>query len=155
VLRQYFMGYSHLPPPPNPNIKIDMWHHAEGLRCRITQWLKLVNGLGNTFELNPKWERTLPSFGKFSCDIHSSPPNPNIKVDIWHPAVGLRYRIPLSHLIQLKVRVIPLNYAPSGIELCRPLAIFHGIFIAPQIQISKLIFDTLLWAWGAESHLGT
>jgi hypothetical protein len=29
-------------------------------------------------------------------------------------------------------RVIPLNYAPSGIELCRPLAIFHGIFIAPK-----------------------
>jgi hypothetical protein len=157
----------HIPPPPNPNIKIDIWHHAEGLRCRITQSLKLVNGLGNTFELNPKWERTLPSFGNFSCDIHSppskskyrswyltpccglevqnptqslksvkgpgntfelcpkwdrtlpsfsnfswdihSPPNPNIKVDIWHPAVGLRCRISPRHLSQLKARPIPLT----------------------------------------------
>jgi hypothetical protein len=24
---------------------------------------------------------------------------------------------------------IPLTYAPSGQELCRPLVIFHGIFI--------------------------
>jgi hypothetical protein len=29
------------------------------------------------------------------------------------------------------------------------------MYRVPQIQISKLIFDTLLWAWDALSHLGT
>jgi hypothetical protein len=47
-----------------------------------TQTLKSVKDLGNTFDLNPKWERTLPSFGNFSWDIYRVPPNPNIKVDI-------------------------------------------------------------------------
>jgi hypothetical protein len=37
---------------------------------------------GNTFDLNPKWQRTLPSFGNFSWDIYRVPPIPNIKVDI-------------------------------------------------------------------------
>jgi hypothetical protein len=46
-----------------------------------TQALKLVKGPANTFDYNPKWERTLPSFGNFSWDIYT-PPNPNIKVDI-------------------------------------------------------------------------
>jgi hypothetical protein len=54
---------------------------------------------------------------------------PNIKVDIWHPDVGWRCIILPMHLCQLKAREIPLTYAPSGQELCRPLVIFHGIFI--------------------------
>jgi hypothetical protein len=40
-----------------------------------------VKGLGNTFDLIPEWQRTLPSFGNVSWDKFS-PPNPNIKVDI-------------------------------------------------------------------------
>jgi hypothetical protein len=48
-----------------------------------TQALKTVKDPDNTFDLNPKWERTLPSFGKFSWGIHRAPSlNPNIKVDI-------------------------------------------------------------------------
>jgi hypothetical protein len=31
-----------------------------------THALKTVKDPDNTFDLNPKWERTLPSFGKFS-----------------------------------------------------------------------------------------
>jgi hypothetical protein len=54
-----------------------------------THALKSVKGPGNTFDLNPKWERTLPSFDNF-----------------------------------------------------------YGIFIAlPKIEITKLIFDTLLWGF--------
>jgi hypothetical protein len=46
-----------------------------------TQELKSVKGPGNTFHINPKWERTLPFFGIFSQDIYRVPPsNPNIKV---------------------------------------------------------------------------
>jgi hypothetical protein len=48
-----------------------------------TYVLKSVKGLGNTFDLNPEWQRTFPSFGNFSWDIHRVPlANPNIKVDI-------------------------------------------------------------------------
>jgi hypothetical protein len=36
--------------------------------------LKLVKGQGNTFNLNPKWQRTLPSFGNFSWNMHRVPP---------------------------------------------------------------------------------
>jgi hypothetical protein len=46
-----------------------------------TKKLKSVKGRGNIFDLSPKWDRTLPSFGKFSWDIFSTP-NPSIKVDI-------------------------------------------------------------------------
>jgi hypothetical protein len=39
-----------------------------------TQALKSVKSPGNTFDLNSKWERTLPSFGNFSWDIYRVPP---------------------------------------------------------------------------------
>jgi hypothetical protein len=58
-----------------------------------TQALKSVKDPGNTFDLNPKWSRTLPSLIYFSWDINRAPP-PSIKIN----------------------------------------------------QVSKLIFDTLLWA---------
>jgi hypothetical protein len=39
-----------------------------------TQALKSVKGPGNTFDLNPKWARTLPYLIYFSWDIHREPP---------------------------------------------------------------------------------
>jgi hypothetical protein len=38
----------------------------------------------------------------------------NIKVDISHPAVGLRCIIPPRHLSQLKTRAIPLTWPKVG-----------------------------------------
>jgi hypothetical protein len=38
-----------------------------------TQALKTVKDPDNTFDLNPKWERTLPTFGNFSYDINRVP----------------------------------------------------------------------------------
>ena len=74
-----------------------------------TQAHKSVKGWGNTFDLNSKWKRTFPSFDNFSWDVYSSPtPNRNIKVDIWHPVVGLRCRIPPRQFSQLKAREISL-----------------------------------------------
>jgi hypothetical protein len=66
-------------------------------------------------------------------DIYMVPhkKNPNIKVDIWHPAVGLRYIILPRDLSQLKTRRIPFDFNPRGKELCLTLAIFNVIFIAP------------------------
>jgi hypothetical protein len=56
------------------------------------QALQSVKGPGNTFDINPKWSRTLPSLIYFSWDINRD-----------HPSINV-------------------------------------------FQISKLIFDTLLWA---------
>jgi hypothetical protein len=39
-------------------------------------------GPGNTFDVNPKWQTTVPSFGNFAWDMFRVSPNPNIKVDI-------------------------------------------------------------------------
>jgi hypothetical protein len=74
-----------------------------------TQALMSVKGPGNSFELYPKWARTLPSLIYFSWDIYRDPLHIlflNIKVDIWHTAVGLRCRNPTS---QLKDRELPLT----------------------------------------------
>jgi hypothetical protein len=38
----------------------------------------------------------------------------NIKIDIWHRAVGLRCIIPPGHLSQLKTRAIPLTKPKVG-----------------------------------------
>jgi hypothetical protein len=38
-----------------------------------TQALLSVKGPGNTFDLNPKWSRTLPSLIYFSWDIYRDP----------------------------------------------------------------------------------
>jgi hypothetical protein len=59
-----------------------------------TQTLKSFKDLANTFDLNPKWARTLPSLIYFSWDIYRDLPSKKKKKN----------------------------------------------------QISKLIFDTLLWA---------
>ena len=95
--------------PPKKNSKYQSWYLTPccGLEVQNpTLTLKSVKGLGITFELNPRWERTLPSFGNFAWDIHRVPPNSNNKVDIWHSAVDLRCRIPPRHLDKIKTRVI-------------------------------------------------
>jgi hypothetical protein len=45
-----------------------------------TQALMSVKDTGNTFDLNPKWSRTLPSLIYLSSVIHKK--KSNIKVDI-------------------------------------------------------------------------
>jgi hypothetical protein len=39
-----------------------------------TQALKSVKDPGNTFDVNPKWSRTLPFLIYFSWDIYTDPP---------------------------------------------------------------------------------
>jgi hypothetical protein len=51
-----------------------------------TQALKSVKDPGNTFDINHKWARTLPSLIYFAWDIYRDPPlhkkKSNINVDI-------------------------------------------------------------------------
>jgi hypothetical protein len=100
----------------------------------------------------------------FSWDIYRNPPpqkNSNIKIDIWHPVVGLRCRNLAWHLMLIKVPVNTFDLDPKWTRTLRSLIFFDGIFIETtpsqkrKNQISKLIFDTILWAWGAETHIGT
>jgi hypothetical protein len=58
---------------------------------------------------------------------------PNIKIDIWHPAVGLRCIIPPRHWSQLKTRAIPLQgvkyqlwYLDLGGSYIYPMKITEG-----------------------------
>jgi hypothetical protein len=60
-----------------------MWDIAPQAHSRVSNinfdiWISA----SNTFDLNPKWQRTLPSIGNFSWDMHMVPPNPNIKAVI-------------------------------------------------------------------------
>jgi hypothetical protein len=71
-----------------------------------TQALKSVKDPGNTFDLNPKWSRTLPSLIYFSWDIHRDPPstkqNSNIKVLYLTPCCGLEVQKPTQALKSVK-----------------------------------------------------
>ena len=97
----------------NSNMKVDIGHPAVGLRCRNPRVLISDKDPGNTFDINPKWTRTLPFLIYFSWDIYREPPPhfvfSNIRFDIWHPAVGLRCTTPPRDLCQLKAREIPLT----------------------------------------------
>jgi hypothetical protein len=79
--------------------------------------MQSVKGPDNTFNVNPKWARTLPYLIYFSEDIYRDPASKkksNIKVYIWHPAVGLRCRNPHRHFSQIKAGPIHLIETPSA-----------------------------------------
>jgi hypothetical protein len=62
------------------------------------------------------------------------------------PCCGLEVQNPTQALKSVEGPEIPYIPTPNGKELYRSVAILHGIFIGSplKIQISKLIFDTLL-----------
>jgi hypothetical protein len=147
--------------------KYQSWYLTPYCRLEVQkpiQALKSVKDPGNTFDLNPKWSRTLPSLIYFSWDIYRDPPpKKKIKYQSWYltPCCGLEVQNPTQALQSVKGPGNTFDLKPKWQELCRPWYIFHEIFIEtpppPQnkIQISKLIFDILLWVWGAETHPGT
>jgi hypothetical protein len=54
--------------------------HCCGLEVqKPTQVLKSVKGPEDTFDLNPKWARTLPTLIYFSWDIYRDPPPQKIR----------------------------------------------------------------------------
>ena len=92
-----------------------------------TEALKSVKGPGNTFDINPKWERTLPSVDNFRWDIYSPPPKKKNTFDLNSKGEGT---------LQSVGNFVWGIYSPP-----------------PPLLTPKKI--TLLWASGAESHLGT
>jgi len=64
-------------PPPHKKIKYQSSYltHCCGLEVqKPTHGLRSVKDPVNTFDLNPNWARTLPSFIYFSLVIHRDPP---------------------------------------------------------------------------------
>jgi hypothetical protein len=69
-----------------PKSKYQSWYFIPcyGLEVQNpTQTLKSVKVPGNTFDVNPTWERTFPSFGNFSCDIYRVAPQIKSKYQSW------------------------------------------------------------------------
>ena len=120
-----------------------------------THVLKSVKGLGNTFDLNPKWERTLPSFDNFSWDIYSPPP-PKSKYQSWYltSCCGLEVQNPTKALKSFKDSDNTFDINPSVKELCRPSTIFQGIFIGSPTK-SKYQRWYLTPCCGLEVHNNT
>ena len=93
--------------PPQKKSKYRSWYLTPccGLEVQDpTQALKSVKGPGNTFDLNPKWERTLPSFGNFLWDTYSPPPKKQSKYQSWYltPCCVLEVQNPTQALNSVK-----------------------------------------------------
>ena len=84
------------------------------------------------------------------------------KYQSWYltPGCGLEVQKPTLALMSIKGPGNTFDLIPKWTRTL-PLGVFQGIFIEhlpfqqKQFQISKLIFDSLLWAWGGETHPGT
>ena len=125
--------------------------------------LKSIKGQDNTFDLNPKWARTLLSLIYFSGEINRDlPPQINIKYQSWYltPCCGFEVQNLTQALQSIKGQGNTFDLIPKCATTL-PSLIYCSLDInrdPPQqyfFQISKLIFDTLLWVWGAETHPGT
>jgi len=112
-----------------------------------TQALKSVKGPGNTFDLNPKWARTLPSF------IENPLPQKTFKYQSWYltPCCGFEVQKPSQALKSVKGPGNTFELNPKWARTL-PSFIYFSLVIyrdppsTEKIQISKLMFDTLLWA---------
>jgi hypothetical protein len=114
-------------------MKVYIWYPNMGLRCIMPprQLNQLKTPAIPLIETQCGQELCRPwyIFHGISIQIPSTIFFSNIKVDIWHPAVGLRCIIPPRHSSQFKALVIHLTLAPSGKRTLRPSVIFHRICI--------------------------
>ena len=162
----YFSGEINRDLPPQINIKYQSWYLTPccGFEVQnLTQALQSVKGPDNTFDLNPKWARTLSSLIYCSWNINRDlPPQINFKYQSWYltPCCGLEVQKPNQALQSIKGQGNTFDLIPKCATTL-PSLIYCSLDInrdPPQqyfFQISKLIFDTLLWVWGAETHPGT
>jgi hypothetical protein len=128
-----------------------------------TQALQSVKGPGNTFDWKPKWSRTLPSLIYCSWNIYRNPLHKKkFKYESWYltPYCGLEVQKPTQALKSVKDPGNTFDLNPKWSRTLPSLIYFSWDINRdhPSIKknkISKLIFDTQLRAWGAETHPGT
>jgi hypothetical protein len=128
--------------PPKKKSKYRSWYLTPccGLEVQDpTQALKSVKGPGNTFDLNPKWERTLPSFGNFLWDTYSPPPKKQSRGGAintpWKIAKGRQSFFSLGIKVKGIARAFNWRKCMGGILHLKPTA---------GCQISTLIFEFFL-----------
>jgi hypothetical protein len=95
-----------------------------------TQALKSVKDPCNTFNLNPKWARTLPSLIYFSWDINRDPTTPQKKIHISKlipyltPCCGLEVQKPTQPLKSVKGQVNTFDVNPNWERTLQSLIYF-------------------------------
>jgi hypothetical protein len=157
------MGYLKRPPSTIVFFKYQCWYLTPCCVLEVqkpTQALKSVKGRQNIFDWNPKWSRTLPSLIHFSWNIYRDPHlNCFFKYQSWHltPYCGLQVQKPTQALKSVKSPGNTFDINPKWSRTLPFLIyfswdIYRDTPLHKQNQISKLIFDTLLWAWGAKTH---
>jgi hypothetical protein len=92
--------------PTKGKSKYQSWYLTPCCELEVhnpTEALKSVKGLGITFDLHPKWERTLPSFDIFGWVICRVPP-PKSKYQGWYltPCCGFEVHNPTQALKSVK-----------------------------------------------------
>jgi hypothetical protein len=145
------------------NINFDMqWSTMPccGLEVqKLTQAFKSIKDLGNIFDWNFKRARTLPSLIYFSWNIYRDPlsiKKNQISKLIFDTLLAFNWLKCLGGFLHLNPTV--------GCQIST--LIFEkkikegGLYKYPMkntLRTAKflLIFDILLWAWGAENHPGT
>jgi hypothetical protein len=123
-----------------------------------TQALLSVKCPANTVDWSPKWVRTLPSLIYFSWDIYRDHLH-KINFKYLTPYYGLEVQKPTQALQSVKCPAITFDWNPKWVRTLPSLIYFSRDIHRdrrPQnkIQLSKLIFDTLLWTWGVDAHSG-
>jgi len=108
------------------------------------QTFKSVKDMGYTFDLSAKWARTLP-LGPL-CGIFIEPPNRSCRLT---PYCLLEMQNPTHTLKLAEDMVITFNLKQHNNFSAGNFT--RDIYRAPS-PILKLLFDTLLSVWGAESH---
>jgi len=108
---------------------------------KSTQELKLVKVLGHTFDLNPKWARTLPL--GIVHGIFIEPPslhNLFFKYQSWYLTLccGLEAQKPTQAVKSVKGSGNTFDLDPKWARTL-PLGFFHGIFIEPILFPLKKI----------------
>jgi hypothetical protein len=153
VLRQFFVGY--LCPPPKS--KYQSWYLTPcGLEVQNpTQALKSVKGPGNTFHLNPSGKEFIHPLAIFRGILKGSTPS-KYQSRYLTPCCGIEAQSPTHALTLVKGPSNAFDLTPKWERTLPSFGNFPwDIERVHPIQISKLIFDTLLSAWGAGSHPGT
>jgi hypothetical protein len=96
VILPFLGGYAYPMKTPKKS-KYQSWYLTSccGLEVQNpTKTLKSDKGPCKTFDLNPKWEKLCRSLAIFHGICIAPQKRQNNKVDIWHPAEGMRCKIP-------------------------------------------------------------
>jgi hypothetical protein len=113
-----------------------------------TQALKSVKGPGNTFDLIPKWSRTLPFLICFSWDIYRDPlHNFFFKYQCWYltPYCGLEVQKPTQALKSVKGPGNTFDLNPKWWRTLPSLIYFSWNIYRAHLHKKKIKYQSWYW----------